>query len=285
MHIILPGIGLGLALVVAAPPAQAASFVFTTGGPDGRLAAASREASPGNIQIETADDFALTQATRITGATFTGLIPDGAALSSIQDVEIEFYRVFPADSASPPSGNVPTRFNSPADVDFASRAAADASLTFSAGLLNPSFTAGNSVVNGIFPSPNSLTLGEGPITGQEVKFDVTFTTPVVLPLDHWFFRPEVLLSNGTFLWLSAARPIAPPATPFSPDLQAWIRNDNLAPDWLRLGTDIVGQTTFNMAFSLTGDAVPEPATWALAITGFAAAGVALRRRRAAREGA
>src|SRR5436190_13010663 len=38
---------------------------------------------------------------------------------------------------------------------------------------------------------------------------------------------------------------------------------NLASDWLRVGTDIVGGTTpptFNAAFSLTG-IVPEPATW------------------------
>ena len=51
------------------------------------------------------------------------------------------------------------------------------------------------------------------------------------------------------------------------DLQSSTRDDispnNLAPDWLRVGTDIVGGTTpptFNAAFSLTGT-VPEPATW------------------------
>jgi hypothetical protein len=39
------------------------------------------------------------------------------------------------------------------------------------------------------------------------------------------------------------------------DLQAWIRNSDLAPDWLRIGTDIIGGTpapTFNMTFSLVG---------------------------------
>jgi hypothetical protein len=43
-------------------------------------------------------------------------------------------------------------------------------------------------------------------------------------------------------------------------LQAWIRNSNLAPDWLRIGTDIIDGAptppTFNMAFSLTGETVP-----------------------------
>ena len=32
----------------------------------------------------------------------------------------------------------------------------------------------------------------------------------------------------------------------------WIRNSNLDPDWLRVGTDIVGGTTFNGTFSLIG---------------------------------
>ena len=41
--------------------------------------------------------------TSITQATFTGLIPSGA---NITNVEIEFYHVFPKDSANPPSGNV-----------------------------------------------------------------------------------------------------------------------------------------------------------------------------------
>jgi len=50
-----------------------------------------------------------------------------------------------------------------------------------------------------------------------------------------------------------------PGTVFAGDLQAWIRNSNLAPDWLRIGTDIIdGPTppTFNMTFSLVGDTVP-----------------------------
>src|SRR5262249_7804533 len=71
-------------------------------------------------------------------------------------------------------------------------------------------------------------------------------------------RPEVQVTGGDFLYLSAPRPIVSPGTPFTGDLQAWIRNANLAPDWLRIGTDIIGGTpvpTFNMTFSLTGDTV------------------------------
>jgi hypothetical protein len=51
--------------------------------------------------------------------------------------------------------------------------------------------------------------------------------------------------NGDFLWLSAFKPIVAPGTPFMPDLQSWIRNDALAPDWSRIGTDITHQGPFN----------------------------------------
>ena len=46
-----------------------------------------------------------------------------------------------------------------------------------------------------------------------------------------------------------------PGTPFTTgtDLQSWIRNDALAPDWLRIGTDITHQGPFNAAFSLSGE--------------------------------
>ena len=91
----------------------------------------------------------------------------------------------------------------------------------------------------------------------------------MLPGDHYFFRPEVQLTNGNFLWLSAAKPIAGPGPGFPPgftDLQTWIRNDDLAPDWLRIGTDIIGGTNpiqHNASFSLSGEAVPEPSSLVL----------------------
>ncbi len=80
--------------------------------------------------------------------------------------------------------------------------------------------------------------------------------------------------GGQFYWLSSARPVTGPFA-FSPDLQAWIRNESLQPDWLRVGTDIVGGTTpptFNASFSLTG--VPEPSSFLL--IGLGAAGLAGR---------
>jgi hypothetical protein len=256
-----------LALLLLVSQAVASSFSFSTGEPDGKIATLSRPASPGKIQTETADDFLLTQPTLVRQATFTGLLPSGAALTSIGGVEIEVYHVFPGDSANPPSGNVPNRTNSPADVeiDSATRDSADGSLIFSASLVNPSFSVSNSVVNGINKSPNERTNGEGAVTGEEVLITVNFNPPIALPADHYFFRPEVLLSSGDFLWLSAPRPIVAPGTSFAPDLQSWIRNDGLAPDWLRVGTDITGQGPFNAAFSLSGetdedlDGVPDSA--------------------------
>ncbi len=244
-----------MASLLLAAQAPAESFTFSTGAPDGKIATLSRPASPGKSQTETADDFLLTQAVVINQATFTGLLPLGTPLTAIRAVEVEIYHVFPGDSANPPSGNVPNRTNSPADVeiDSATRDRADGSLTFNATIVASSFTASNSVVNGINKSPAQKTNGEGAVTGEEVMITVQFHPPIALPAAHYFFRPEVLLDSGDFLWLSAPRPIVAPGTLFAPDLQSWIRNDALAPDWLRIGTDITGQGPFNAAFSLNGE--------------------------------
>lgn len=263
-----------LCVVVCSAPLLADTFSLSTGTPDGKIGTASRPAANSQIQIETADDFILGNPTLITSATFYGLLPVGAPLSSITQVEIEFYHVFPADSTNPPSGNVPMRTNSPSDVEIASatRGSLAGSLAFTSSILSPSFTVANTVLNGIHPSPNQFTGGEGPATGEEVLFMVTFTTPVLLPTDHYFFRPEVGLSSGTFLLLSAPKP------PIAGDLQTWIRNDDLAPDWLRIGTDITHQGPFNAAFSLSGEVVPEPSTFLLLGTGLLSVLGAMRRK-------
>jgi hypothetical protein len=265
-------IPLSLLGCLLALPAAADPFSFSTGTPDERIGTLSRPASASGIQTETADDFILGHATSITSATFFGLIPTGTPLSSISDVEIEFYHVFPGDSANPPSGNVPSRTNSPGDVEIgsATRDSADGSLTFTRSPVSSGFGVLNTVVNGINKFPNQFTGGEGSATGDEVLITVDFTTPVDLPADHYFFRPEALLSGGgNFLFLSAAGPSL-----FTGDLQSWTRNDALAPDWLRIGTDITHQGPFDAAFSLTGTVVPEPSTWAMMLLGFAGLGFA-----------
>jgi len=273
------------AAFAAAPAGAVTAFHFSTGAPDGKLGALSQPANDRHLQTETADDFVLGSRTRLTGATFTGLLANGAKLSDIKDVEIEIYHVFPGDSKQPPSGLVTTRQNSPGDHEIAgaTRDAGDGSLSFTAQTLNSEFGVGNTVSN-VRGKPE-FTGGDGAASGQEVQFDVAFDDPLVLGPDHLFFRPEVELTDGSFFWLSAPRPIGEDGTPFpagTTDLQAWIRNDRLAPDWVRIGTDVTHQGPFNMAFSLDGVAgVPEPSSWALMIGGCGLAGATLRRERRA----
>lgn len=273
----------GLIGLLQGTPAAADPFSFSTGNPDGKIATLSRTASFGKLETETADDFVTTAPTVINSATFTGLLDGGATPADVSDVEIELYHVFPIDSTNPPDGDVNTRANSPSDNNFAAADSALSQLSFTTSVLNMSFTAANSVVNGINAKPNQFTGGEGAVTGEEVQFTVTFNTPFVLGPDHVFFRPEVDLGNsGDFLWLSAPKPIVSPGTPFSPDLQSWIRNDGadaLAPDWSRIGTDITDQGPFNAAFSLTGSTVPEPSTWAMMLIGFGGLGFVAYSRR------
>lgn len=248
--------------LMSTTPVWASGFSFSTGTPDGRLGALSRRASTGKLETETADDFILSETTVINQATITGLVL-GALPANIAKVEVEFYHVFPRDSVNPPSGNVISRVNSPGDVEigFATRDSNLGTLDYNADLVNASFTVANSVIDGINKKPNQTTLGEGPRTGQEVEIKINFTEPIILPAGHYFFRPEVLVNGGDFLWLSAPRPTAPPL--FAGDLQAWIRNSQLAPDWSRVGTDIIGGVptpTFNMTFDLTGETIPEAGT-------------------------
>jgi len=265
---------LGLAILFSA--SASAQFHFSTGEVDGQIGTGARPSSPSVIQIETGDDFVLSQSIAINHATFTGLLPATSSLASIKDVTVELYHVFPVDSNVTRIPDVPTRMNSPSDVDFADRTSSDGNLTFTTSLLNPSFTVSNSIVNDISVGA----MGEGPVTGQEVLIDVNFTTPFSLPADHYFFVPGVTLSDETFLWLSSVRPIVSPGTLFATDLQSWIRNDPLEPDWLRIGTDIVGGgKTFNAAFSLDGSPVPEPATTGLMGVGVLALALFVRNRR------
>src|SRR5438477_4889867 len=241
--------------------AQDTQVIVNTGNPDGKVGALSRRPSASKLETETADDFFLKQTTVLTGASIKGLISPAAPLANIANVEVELYHVFPLDSANadPLAGHVPTRFDSPSDVelDSATRDGSLRSLRFSQTLLNGNLSVPTTVVNGINKKPLNLTHGDGPETGEEVEIAITFSNPIVLPAGRYFFRPEVLVNGADFLFLSAPKPIVAPGTAIAGDLQAWIRNSKLSPDWLRIGTDIIGSDappapTFNMTFSLSG---------------------------------
>jgi len=255
------------------------AVIYNNLTPNNLMAIATRPDSPGVFEIEAGDDFFLGSRTSINGASFTGLlVPGTGGTPSVSQVIVEIYRVFPLDSDTVRTPHVPTRTNSPSDVAFDSRDSGANSLTFNTSVLVATFTALNSVQpGGIHPSPLQTTGGNGPLTGQEVQFNVTFSNPFDLPPDHYFFVPQVALTNGgQFYWLSASRPISgagtTPFPPGVPDLQAWTRDAQLDPDWLRVGMDIVGGTTpptFNTAFSLAGTAIPAPASLTLLALGLA----------------
>lgn len=278
----LVAFGLGGMLATSAPGAT----IYNNLTPNNSMAIATRPDSSSGFEIEAGDDFFLNSQTIVNGASFVGLIvPGTGGPPAISQVVAEMYRVFPLDSNATRTPNVPTRVNSPSDVAFVSRDSAASELTYTSSVLSATFTALNSVQpGGIHPSPAQMTNGNGPLTGQEVQINLTFSDPFNLSSDHFFFVPQVLLTNGgQFYWLSASRPITGAGTtPFPAgvtDLQAWTRDAFLDPDWLRVGTDIVGGTpapTFNTAFSLDGTVVPEPGTLGVFVAGLILIGGGLR---------
>jgi hypothetical protein len=296
VHKIVVQVVLATALVAALTVSgNATSVIFSTGNTTNLMAAASRPDTPPGSEIETADDFFLTNDTVVTGATVTGLIT--GTNPAVSGVTAEIYQIFPADSntartsfPTPPfsTSQVPARMNSPSDVALDSRSSGSG-LTFMSSVLNMNFTALNSIaVGGIHPLPGQATGGNGAVTGQEVQFHLTFTTPFDLAAGHYFFVPQVeTTGGGNFFWLSADRPITTAGTPFpgtpfpagTADLQGWTRDAALDPDWLRVGTDIVDTVgvptapTFNFSFQLEGNAVPLPATLPLFATGIGALGL------------
>ena len=252
-----------LATAFGVAPLSATSFFFTTGSADGKLASLSQPSTSSKLETETADDFILSETTVIRGATITGLVVPHAALASIDNVEVEIYRVFPNDS-QPASGNVPSRMNSPADVEIeiATRDASRGTLAFEAAQQNASFSVQNTVVSGINKAPANVTHGEGPVTGAEVLIHRHVRSADHPALRSLLLPPRSVGERRRLPLSPAARPIVSPGTPFLPDLQAWIRNSSLKPDWLRIGTDIIDGVppTFNMTFSITGETISDAGT-------------------------
>ena len=95
---------------------------------------------------------------------------------------------------------------------------------------------------GIHPAPDFHTGGNGSVTGEEVQFNVTFTTPFDLSAGHYFFVPQVEITDpdGNFFWLSAPKPIVPPPPGFT-DLQSWTRDESSIPTGCALARTLSGQ--------------------------------------------
>jgi len=142
---------------------------ISTGEPDGKIATATRPPSAGKIETETADDFILTAQTQLTSASFTGLVTStGSGSLNFPRVTVDIYRVFPNESDATRTIGVPTRMNSPGDVELTGADTVDNNLTFTTTVLNGTFHAANSILNGIQGNPNPTTGGEGPVDGAEV---------------------------------------------------------------------------------------------------------------------
>ena len=223
------------------------TVLYNNDFPTGDMAAATRPESAGKFEIESADDFLLPTGAHITGATFTGLLPSGVAISDVANVRVEIYRVFPNDSdVGPPQVHrlsARRRFR-PGSIHlrtlrYSIEAVTDGTLSFTAALLSATFTANNSVQpGGIHPQPGQTTGGDGGITGEEVHFDIDLTNPLNLPPGHYFFVPQVELSGAddNFFWLSATRPLVPPSTVFMPTCNLDSRCESgsgLASNWSR----------------------------------------------------
>src|SRR5262252_2757295 len=93
---------LALSLTLSSMPGlvSAAPFSFTTGNPNHLMGSASRPGtSATNFEIESADDFVLTQATSINHISFFGILVNGGVSDlNLAGTVLEMYRVFPLDS-------------------------------------------------------------------------------------------------------------------------------------------------------------------------------------------
>ena len=164
---------LGLVSSLSAPAAADSILFSTNPTPDGAMAMASRPGVGGKIEIEAADDFfnAPPGADQQRHLHRTGSADSAAGPTpTIGEVVAELYHIFPLDSDTTRTPQVPTRANSPSDVAFGSRDCTSGSLTFTT--LNHGHLHGtNSVLNGINKSPLQTTGGDGPVTGTEVQFN------------------------------------------------------------------------------------------------------------------
>jgi hypothetical protein len=223
--------------------------------------------SQGQVPDEAADDFTVTneKGFRVTNVSFIGLF---TAEPNIQDINLAFYKVFPADSdANRTPATV--RTNGPADDEFTAVSLADKQLSFTATDIQNPFEVKQTILPSSGPNAPGFGSGKlgGPLKGRLRRIDVKLNTPLVLQPGPVFLSIVVNPAAGQFLRVAGSRPPAfPNPLPNGViDRQAWFRTNAgftnaLEPDWVR-GSDVVNQQNgtadpaFNLTFKIEGEPV------------------------------
>ena len=238
-NFVLATIAAGLAL---ATPAFAGDFFFTTGNADGLLGALSRSDSPGKVETETADDFVLTQTTIISGATIVGLV--NAAVANITNVEVEVYNRFrwtrSVSSVGATCSRASTRRRTSKSMPPRAMEAWERSVLPQRQL---SANFHRTEHRGKRHQPESEPAGPAArvaTSGAEVEDHHHVHQADPSARRSLFLSPGGVGGGWRFpVAVGAAGRSWRPARRSRSDLQAWIRNARLAPDWVRIGTDVI----------------------------------------------
>jgi hypothetical protein len=262
---------LRLSVLFVALGATHAATLFDTGAPDGSVAAQSGARLGFTYTgFSTADDFILLNDSFVSGGTFTGLITPPIAFTDIVNVTIGIYSVSPTDAFGNPNP-------SPGGL-LATRASASGQITYTRESSDVD-TATRTVPTATRPIP---------FFGGGLTIDFAFPDPILLPAGHYFFSPQVVVTNvvpgppepGSFYWLSAPWPVGDPATDYSASFRG--NGDIGPPFWIPLSYALQ-DGPYNTSFSLRGEATPEPASaWLILASLAAIAGKAARTRLTAR---
>lgn len=157
------------------------------------------------------------------------------------------------------------------------------SLTFSGAPANyfdpvnffvPSSGYGNS------SSPNGVTIGSGTEFGFDDGFnlntaDFTDTQLIITDLPSGDFNDNPLEMQFTTLTPGAFTGLSLVSSDFT-GLTYNLTGDTITIDWT--GGDVATNQQLTAVFNILPGAVPEPATWAMMLLGFAGIGIAARRR-------
>src|SRR5262245_48331912 len=236
-------------------------------------------------ETEAIDDFVINPLTFPHGFSINQvaaqvLLTDPNA--TITNLAIEFYRTFPVDS-DPNRTPAVTRTNGPSDDgnEFAEFATDDSSLSFSQSVQNGNFTLQTTIEAG--PTGTGI-LETTPTTGSLRLLTMNLASPLTLaptnpfPNDfatHYWLELTAEVSSGEFYWVQGVFPRTIPGVlpVLGEDRQTWFTtNPGLSPDFRRV-SDIINQAdgttspVFNSSMEIHGNAVPEPSTLILLLSG------------------